>query len=339
MSGLEQVNGHRPDGLLHMLHPLLKAAPRPDRDVFAFDLERALRSIVRLHAVVPDGAFTAAGLGTERQGSGIVIDGAGLVLTVGYLIVEASQVMLGLPGGRQIPGHAIAYDHETGFGMVRALEDMGLEPLPFGASASVHADDPVVIASFGGLGHSIGGRVVARREFAGSWEYLLDDAIFTAPMHPYWGGAALIDARGRLVGTGSLYTEETLPDRGTSPGNMFVPVDLLKPIYDDMVATGRARRPQRPWLGMYTADAGGRLIVTGVAPKGPAAQAGIEPGDAVLSLQGVAAKDLPHLYRTLWAAGDAGASVRFTLLRDDDVLTVNVRTADRYGFLDLMRRH
>jgi S1-C subfamily serine protease len=165
---------------------------------------------------------------------------------------------------------------------------------------------------------------------------MLDDAIFTAPMHPYWGGAALIDARGRLVGTGSLYTEETLPERGTSPGNMFVPIDLLKPIYDDMVTTGRARRPRRPWLGMYTADAGGRLIVTGVAPK---RQAGIQPGDAVLSLQGVATKDLPQLYRTLWGAGEAGSLVRFTLLRDDDVVTLNVRTADRYSFLDLTRRH
>jgi S1-C subfamily serine protease len=168
---------------------------------------------------------------------------------------------------------------------------------------------------------------------------MLDDAIFTAPMHPYWGGAALIDARGRLVGTGSLYTEETVPDHGTSPGNMFVPVDLLKPIYDDMLSSGRAKRRSRPWLGMYAAEADGRLIVTGMASRGPAAEAGIEPGDIVLSLQGVAVKGLAHLYRTLWAAGDAGATVRFTMLRDDDVVTVNVRTGDRYAFLDLTRRH
>lgn len=339
MTGIENANGHRPEGLLDMVHPALQAAPRPDRDRLSYDLDAVLKSVVRLRAEVPPESFTARTLGTEREGSGIVLDAHGLVLTIGYLMTEASKVTLTLNGGGAVLAEAIAYDHESGFGMVQATEPLDVTPLEFGDSAALGEGDPVVIASFGGYSHSIGGRVMSIREFAGSWEYQLDEAIYTAPVHPYWGGAALIDSGGKLAGVGSLYIEETVDGEDRLPGNMFVPIDILKPIFETMVATGRAGRPTRPWLGMHTAEAGERLIVTGVSPDGPADRAGIEPGDIVLSADGAAVTDLAHMYRTIWDAGPAGCEIRFAMLRDDDVLSIRVRTTDRYSVMNLPRRH
>jgi S1-C subfamily serine protease len=316
MSGLEHANGHRPDGLLNLLHPGLRTAPGPDREALGYDVDLALGAVLKLHAEVPPDAFTAANLGTEREGSGVVIDDNGVVLTIGYLITEAREVTLTMPDGTHI---------ET--------------PLPIGSAEGIAEDDPVVIASFGGYDHAIAGRVVSKREFAGSWEYMLDEAIFTTPMHPYWGGAALIDGGGRLVGTGSLFTQEPVAGDQTRQGNMFVPIDLLAPIRESMEKTGGAGRQPRPWFGMHTAEDGDRLIVIGVAADGPADQSGLEPGDIVLGVEGVAVKGLPHMYRTIWGAGSAGTVIRFTILRDDDVITVRVESGDRYDILSAPRRH
>ena len=295
--------------------------------------------MVRLRAEIPGRAFTATILGTEREGSGVAIDDEGLVLTIGYLIAEASRVTLTLEGGEAVDAAPIAYDHETGFGMVRATAALGVRPMPLGASAGVREGDRVIVAAFGGYGHAVDGKVVSKREFAGSWEYLLDEAIYTAPIHPYWGGAALIDRTGALVGTGSLYVEEAAAGGARRPGNMFVPIDLLRPIRDSMIRTGRADRARLPWLGMYTAEAAGRLVVTGVAPNAPADQAGVEPGDVILNAAGVAVEGLAQLYRTLWRAARPGEEIRFTLLRDDDVVTLRIRSGDRYDYFDLPRRH
>ena len=321
------------------LHPALRAAPRPDRSELEFDLDEALRAVVKLRAAVPRNAFTAPILGTEREGSGVVIDADGLVLTIGYLITEADKVTLTLDGGSTVDAEPIAYDHETGFGMVRALTPLDTRPLPIGASSRVAEGDRVVAASFGGYDHAVKGTVASKREFAGSWEYLLDEAIYTTPVHPYWGGAALIDMAGTLVGTGSLYIEETAAGGARLPGNMFVPIDLLQPIRESMIKAGRADRAPVPWLGMYTAEASERLVITGVAPNAPADQAGVEPGDIVLSVEGVAVTSLAHMYRTLWQSVVPGDEIRFTLLRDDDVVSLRVRSGDRYDYLNLPRRH
>lgn len=339
MSGIDHANGHSPDGLLETVHPLLQAAPRPDGNELSYDLDQALNAVVKLHADVPADAFTAANLGTEREGSGIVLDSNGQVLTIGYLMSEASHVTLTMNGGKTAAAEPIAYDHESGFGIVQAVEPLDIEPLEIGDSSTVAMGDSVVVASFGGISHAIDGRVMSIREFVGSWEYMLDEAIYTMPVHPYWGGGALIDRNGRLVGVGSLYVEQAIGETERFPGNMFVPINLLKPIHAAMLSTGRADRPKRPWLGMHTADTTERLFVTGVGEDGPADLAGIEPGDIVLSVEGVAVTDLGHMYRTLWAAGPPGTEIRFTVLRDDDVLTIRVRTSDRYNRMNLPRRH
>lgn len=341
MAGVPMANGHRPAGLLQLLHPALAKAPRPDRASLGYDLDRVLGSIVRLHAEVDEHCVTARTLGSEREGAGIVIDANGLILTIGYLIVEARDVTITVLGRREpVVGEAIAYDHESGFGMVRAVEPLDLEPVPLGSAKRLDAGTPVTLSGYGGFEQAIAGRIVSRRPFAGSWEYMIDRAIYTQPLHPYWGGSALISADGRLAGVGSLYLEEAIgPDGETRPGNMFVPVDDLDPIFDAMVTTGRARRTPRPWVGMHVAETTGRLYVTGVAADGPAHRAGVKPGDAVLSVEGVPVDSLPDLYRTLWGAGEAGIEVRYTLLRDDDILNLRIATGDRYAFLDLPKRH
>ena len=339
MSGIERANGHRPDGVLDIVHPALMGASRPDPARLAYDLDSVLAAVFRLRAEVPASAFTATILGTEREGNGVLIGADGLVLTIGYLITEADRIALTDVDGRTVAASPVGYDHETGLGLVRADEELHAAPVEIGRSGGVSANDPVVIASFGGVKHAIEGEVAVVREFAGSWEYMLDEAICTIPVHPYWGGAALIDRSGRLVGCGSLYVEHSLDGGETVPGNLFVPIDLLAPIRDEMVRTGRARRAGRPWLGVYVNESDDRLVVTGVAANGPGDQCGMQPGDAILSVEGVAVSGLPEYYRTIWAAGEPGAEIRLTVLRDDDVLSVRVRSGDRYSYLKLPRPH
>jgi S1-C subfamily serine protease len=341
MTGIPMANGHRPAGLMQLLHPALAAAPRPDRATLQYDLDAALSAVVRLHADVDDHCVTASTLGAEREGAGIVIDENGLILTVGYLIVEARDVTISILGRAEpVVGEAIAYDHETGLGMVRAVDTLDVAPLPLGSARTLGAGDSVVVSGYGGFEQAIAAEVVMRQEFAGPWEYMLDNAIYTTPLHPYWGGAALIGADGALAGVGSLYLEEPVGDDGDSrPGNMFVPIDEVLPIFDELVSTGRAQRPPRPWVGVHITEAENRLYVTGVTDDGPGQRAGFRPGDAVLSIEGVPVDTLGDMYRTLWSAGEAGVDIRYTVLRDDDVMTIRVTSGDRYAFLDLPQRH
>lgn len=341
MAGVPMANGHRPAGLMQLLHPALAAAPRPDRAMLDYDLDPALSAVVRLHADVDEHCSTASTLGPEREGAGIVIDENGLILTVGYLIVEARDVTISILGRPEpVVGEAIAYDHETGLGMVRAVDALDVTPLALGSARNLAPGDPVVVSGYGGYEQAIAASVVARQEFAGSWEYMLENAVFTTPLHPYWGGAALIGPAGALAGVGSLYLEEPLGEDGDSrPGNMFVPIDELFPVFDDMVSNGRVSRPSRPWVGVHVTEAENRLYVTGVTSDGPGARAGFQAADAILSVEGVAVENLPEMYRALWSAGEAGVEIRYTVLRDDDVITLRVTSGDRYAFLDLPQRH
>jgi S1-C subfamily serine protease len=216
--------------------------------------------------------------------------------------------------------------------LVRAAEDLDVDPLPLGDSLDLAEQDSVIIAPYGGIDHAIAGLVVSRREFAGSWEYLLDDAIFTAPIHPNWSGAGLIDSEGRLVGIGSLWVNDAQAGRRDSPGNMFVPIDLLKPIFDDLVANGRASSEPRAWLGLYAAEAMGRLFVSGTIPDGPADLAGIEPGDLIVAIAGQPVSTLADMYRRIWSQGGAGTPIMLNLRRDGDPIDVTVESASRYDF-------
>jgi len=290
------------------------------------------RSLVSLSARVPDDAFTADVLGTERVGSGVVINGDGLVLTIGYLITEADEVWLTRHDGRVVPAHALAYDQATGFGLVRALGHLDLPALPLGNSGEAVAGTKVVFAD--GTGRSVECAIVARQEFAGYWEYLLDDAIFTAPAHPSWGGAAVVGEDGRLLGIGSLRLE--MMENGETTGiNMSVPIDLLKPILDDLVRRGRAPSPPRPWLGAYSAERNGEVVVLSVAEGGPAEEAGLRQGDIIAEMRDKEVRGLADFYRMLWSSGPAGIEVPLRIVRDGRENWLRIRSADR----DALLRH
>ena len=311
---------------------------RPRSEELAFDLDAALASIVLLRAEIPDDAFTASILGTERVGNGIVIGPNGLVLTIGYLITEASAVWLTTNKGTLVAGDPLAYDQPTGFGLVQPLGRLGVPHLERGSAAACKAGDKVVVAGHGGRAHALQASVLAKREFAGYWEYVLDEAIFTLPAHPQWGGAALIGADGRLLGVGSLLVEEKMQGE-TAQGNMIVPVDLLDPILDNLLRTGSTGRSPRPWLGMYTTEIDNRVVVVGIAGKGPAARAELKAGDVILAVNGDKITSQTGFYRKLWSLGTAGVDVPLTVYHEGVTFDVVLSSTDRAKLLKAPRLH
>lgn len=289
-----------------------------------------LPSIVAVRAHIPEDAFTATTLGVLREGSGVVIGENGLVLTIGYLITEAEEVWLTTQDGRVIAAHALAYDQVTGFGLVQALGQLDLPALEFGDSAAAEVGASVIFAD--GVGQSVRSRIVAKQEFAGYWEYLLEEAIFIAPAHPSWGGAALIDEDGRLLGIGSLRLQ-MIRSGETVDINMAVPINLLPPILDDLVTRGEANRPPRPWLGVFSAESDGEVVVMSVAERGPAAEAGLRRGDIISDIRDGKVDGLADFYRKVWGSGPAGAEVPIRIVRDGRDRWVRIKSADRNSFL------
>jgi len=312
-------------------------AVQPRAEDYSYDLERTLSSVVGLHSIVPSDAFTADTLGVERAGNGVLID-EGLVLTVGYLITEAETVWLHFGDGHVIQGHALGLDQETGFGLVQALGKIDLPALEIGFSKSADVGERVVVGGAGGRTRSLAGRIAARQEFAGYWEYVLDEAIFTYPAHPNWGGTALISGAGKLIGIGSLQLERARGGKNEHL-NMVVPIDLLNPILDDLRKFGRVNRPVRPWLGIYSTEIEDKVVVVGIAPKGPAARAEIKTGDVVVAVNGDRISTLAGMYRKVWMLGQAGVEVPLTLYRDGVTFDVRVNSSDRAKFLKGPRLH
>jgi S1-C subfamily serine protease len=294
------------------------------------NIDKASQSIVAVRSVIPDDAFTATALGTLREGSGVVIREDGLVLTIGYLITEAEEVWLTRHDGQVLAGHALAYDQETGFGLVQALGSLDLPALSFGEAAQARIGDPVVMAD--GSGRAVRANIVAKQEFAGYWEYALDEAIFVAPAHPAWGGAALIGSDGKLLGIGSLHLQM---NRGGAVAdvNMVVPIDLLAPILADLVSRGRVNKPPRPWLGAFSAENNGKVIVMSVAAGSPAVQAGLRPGDVISEVRGKEIGGLADFYRKVWASGPAGAEIPMRVIRNGREAWLRVKSGDRNSFL------
>jgi len=313
-------------------------ALQPDPQQTGFDLEAALDAVLLLRAEIPEDAYTASILGTERAGNGVVIGDDGLVLTIGYLITEAESIWLATNRGTVVQGHALAYDQPTGFGLVMPLGQLGVRPLACGTAQALDADSPVIVIGHGGLGHSLKAKIIAKREFAGYWEYVLDEALFTAPAHPQWGGAALLGEDGRLLGIGSLLVQEAVGASAVD-GNMFVPIDLLAPILKDLLATGRCAAPPRAWLGIYVTEIDGQLVIGGLAPGGPAERAGAKLGDLVLEVAGERVNRLAALFRRIWRCGPAGCEVTLTLARRGAASKLQLRSADRGDFLKKPRLH
>jgi S1-C subfamily serine protease len=302
------------------------------------DLETLNRSVTKLRADIPEDAFTAGILGSQRIGNGVIIDSAGLVLTIGYLMTEATDVWLTNAAGREIAAHPLAYDQVTGFGLVLPLEQLDAPAISLGSSAELRAGSEVHVLSAKDFAAPQTARVLARREFAGAWEYLLEEARFTAPAHPHWSGAALIDDRGTLVGLGSLLVREVIAGEEIN-ANMFLPIDLLKPILESLKSTGRVDRQARPWLGVYAVELAGKVYVTGVVEGGPAQIADIREGDVISEVAHHEVGTLPDFYRRLWAVGPAGTGVPLTAMRGATQLHLNVRSVDRGKLLKRPQAH
>ncbi len=296
-----------------------------------------MTKITHLSSIVPSDASSAETLGTEGTGHGVVIDN-GLVLTINYLITEAETLWLHLGDGRVAQGHPLAADTESGFGLVQALGSLDVEPLKLGSSAAARVGDRVVIGGVGGRTRSIAGHIAAKQEFAGYWEYALDEAIFTYPSHPNWGGAGLIAADGKLIGIGSLQIERLREGR-TEHLNMIVPIDLLKPIVGDLRKFGRVDKPARPWLGVISTEVDDKIVVVGVSPRGPASRAELKTNDVILAVNGGRIKSQIELYRKLWALGPAGVDVTLTLYRDGDTFDVTLTSVDRTRLQKRPRLH
>lgn len=297
-------------------------------------LRAAISSVVRLTAEVPPDARSAQTLGVKREGNGVVIDDKGLVLTIGYLILDAMAVTLFSAENKPVPAQLVAYDYDSGFGMVRALTPLGAKPIALGQSATLKARDPVLAVAHGGAGGPTPALVVSRRPFAGAWEYMIDQAIFTAPPLDGWSGAALIGPDAKLYGIGSLQVGQAdAAVAELNPGNMFVPIDLLRPIFADLLADGRSGAPEKPWLGLYTTELDGRLVVTQVLPGAPADQAGLRRGDIILQLGGKPVANMIDFYQLLWAGRTAGAEVPLRLRRNGGRVDLKIRSASRQAYL------
>ncbi|MDH3688872.1 MAG: S1C family serine protease [Gammaproteobacteria bacterium] len=297
--------------------------------------EEVFAAVVHVEAKIPVGARTAPSLGTERRGSGVVIDDDGLILTIGYLILEASEVTVTDSQGTTLPAEIIAYDYATGFGLLRTTQSLDIAPLTFGVSGDAEEGDPVLVISYGGREAVQVSQVVSRRDFAGYWEYLLENAILTSPPYPQFAGAALIGPAGKLIGIGSLFVRNSLGNDSSTAGNMFVPIDALKPILSDLITDGRTSVPRRPWLGVYLEQLHGHILVSRLAKEGPAEGAGIEVGDIMLKVAGQSLDDLADFYRKIWTLGNTGVEVPLEVLRKSKVIQITVPSGNRYDWLRL----
>lgn len=294
-----------------------------------------LDAVVGLKADIRADARTARTLGRVRVGSGVVIDSQGLVLTVGYLIMEAETVTLLRPNGVEVPATVVAYDWETGFGLVRAARPLKVKPIALGSAAKLKTSSRALIATYTGPVKVQGVHVVSRREFSGYWEYVLDNAIFTAPIHMGFGGAALIGPDGKLVGIGALAVANAGDPDTRSPGNMFIPIDALKPALAELLLDGYQKKTDKPWLGVFTRVISGRLYIIRVAAGGPAAKANVQRGDRVVSVNGIAVTGQANFYRKVWAAGKPGTTVHLQVVRGPETLDIPVRSGSRYTWLRL----
>ena len=321
----QQASGEPPHGL--RLAQAEGRAPRARLDVDAL-----LGAVVRVRMKALEGARSSATLGASREGSGVVIDERGHILTIGYIVTEADSIELVTSRNKTVPAILAAYDHATGFGLLRAAAPLDLAPMALGNSDALSVREPVMILPAGGQETAMLAAVMSRRQFTGSWEYLLDSAIFTAPPTMQWAGAALVNREGKLVGVGSLLVRDTVEPGTPQPGNMFVPIDVLKPVLAELMEKGRRAAPPAPWIGLATEEVQGRLFVVRVSPEGPADKAGLRAGDIVMGVGADGVSSQAEFYRRLWAQGPAGTEVKLKVLQGANLRDVGIRSIDRQAY-------
>jgi len=294
------------------------------------NLGRFYQSIVSIHTSVPSDARTAASLGIKREGNGVAIDDTH-ILTIGYIIIEAEKIEIELPDGRRFPATIVGYDHTSGFGIIKSVVPIKFNPLPLGNSDIINSDEDLLIlpALERGVGSIV--RSVSRRPFAGWWEYFLESPIYTVPANGLWAGAPILNQNGEILGIGSLFVSEAIPEV-SSPGNMSVPINILKPILQDLISYGRRKNKIQPYIGISSDDTNDQITVTRVSKSGPAFNAGIKPQDVILTVDGLQVSNLKAFYQQIWNSGEAGETIELTVLRNGKVLTFNIITVDRMDY-------
>ena len=305
---------------------------RPNPEKLLFNLDSAINSVVKVRTSIPAAAFTADVLGTERIGSGVLINNSGLILTVGYLVTEAETVWLTTNLNQSIPGHVVAYDQSSGLGLVQALGSLDIDASELDSSDLVTVNDDIFFISYGGIEHSLCSKISRIDEFAGYWEYLLEAAIYTSPPHPQWGGAAVFNKKGHIIGIGSLFLQEIFEGQNLQ-GNLAIPTSILKSIMGDMLEFGRSSAPARPWLGMYAVESEKTLTVNSLARYGPAELAGVLQGDKVVGVGEESVSTLANFFRSVWTLGAAGVSVPININRNGNQLQLVINSIDRNDFL------
>ena len=305
---------------------------RPNPEKLLFNLDSAINSVVKVRTSIPAAAFTADVLGTERIGSGVLINNSGLILTVGYLVTEAETVWLTTNLNQSIPGHVVAYDQTSGLGLVQALGSLDIDASELDSSDLVTVNDDIFFISYGGIEHSLCSKISRIDEFAGYWEYLLEAAIYTSPPHPQWGGAAVFNKKGHIIGIGSLFLQEIFEGQNLQ-GNLAIPTSILKSIMGDMLEFGRSSAPARPWLGMYAVESEKTLTVNSLARYGPAELAGVLQGDKVVGVGEESVSTLANFFRSVWTLGAAGVSVPININRNGNQLQLVINSIDRNDFL------
>lgn len=311
----------------------------PRLEDFSFDVEQTLASVVAVRTSIPQDAYTASRLGTERAGSGVVIGSDGLIVTVNYLLTEAETIWVIDNTGAALPAQVIGQDQDSGFGLVQPLQHLHRPPLSIGKSCDAIVGDKLILSGFGGIGQAQATRIIAKQEFAGYWEYLLDEGIFTAPAHPQWTGAAAIDSAGNLIGIASLIFQQFSIGNTMMDANLVIPIDLLKSALPDLMKYGKVDRPPRPWLGLWTAEAERKLVVAGLNDRGPAKRAGLQVGDVIAAVAGEPVKSLAALYRRVWNQGPAGVTIPFEVLRERRRIEIPVASVDRQSRLKGAKLH
>ena len=295
------------------------------------DILNIYKSVVKIDSIIPPEARTAQSLGTVRGGNGVVIDDKH-ILTIGYIVVEAETITITLPDGKKFPGELIGYDHTTGFGILRTIIHSNLTPLKIGDSDQLTKEDFLYVLPYLTEGRPSAVKMVSRRSFAGWWEYFLDKPIYTYPANSSFAGSALINEYGEVLGIGSLYVGDAAATGISSPGNMFVPINDLKPILDDLIQNGRRTKDIKPYMGLTSSDNTGQVKITRVNDNGPAAKAGFNVNDTILAVNNEKINSIEDFYKVVWSFGGPGTKLQFDIERNQEKLNIELTTMDRNDF-------
>jgi len=295
------------------------------------DILNIYKSVVKIDSIVPPDARTAQSLGTVRGGNGVVIDDQH-ILTIGYIVVEAENITITLPDGKKFAGELIGYDHTTGFGILRTIIQSDLTPLQIGDSDQLTEQDFLYVLPYLTEGRPSAVKMVSRRSFVGWWEYFLDKPIYTYPANSSFAGSALINEYGEVLGIGSLYVADAAAQGMSSPGNMFVPINDLKPILDDLIKNGKRTKDIKPYMGLTPRDNSGQVQITRVNDNGPAAKAGFNKNDIILAVNNEKINSVEELYKKVWSFGGPGTKLQFEIKRNQKQLNIELTTMDRNDF-------